>query len=354
MTSAAADPLAVAVAHGKPVRLPESLTLRFASRAHRLHHYLWHQTRNSWARFATKTKAQLTELGWAPPRIHTDEQGEIVLGHGAGEDFLFMHRRMILAANQALAESTGDPYAHVVGWTRLPEPGDALYPVPPVFDHPDGFLKELIVRTKTDEYYEKRLRPWEQLYKSGDFLRSVSLGDLGSRIEATLHDALHVRWAAENPLGHRLDPGPGGTPGEFLGIDKKWDDPRYDFLADEYSSHTHPIFFRIHGWVDDRISDWMIANGVRIGFHTSMVDPDWRGKWEGVKPEEPAPPPVGHGPAANVAAPAHLSHEHAPGHGHGHHHNHGDAAYLERLEKAVSVVLSSGRIHHPYARMQGR
>ena len=69
------DPVNVAVANGKPVPLPVSLTLRFANRAYRMHHYLWHQTRNSWTRYPESTRAELTRLGWAPLRVHQDWAG---------------------------------------------------------------------------------------------------------------------------------------------------------------------------------------------------------------------------------------------------------------------------------------
>lgn len=43
-------------------------------------------------------------------------------------------------------------------------------------------------------------------------------------------------------------------------FDEKWDDPRYDFLGEFYSSHVNPLFWRLHGWVDDRIEDWYQAH----------------------------------------------------------------------------------------------
>src|SRR5262249_54090049 len=43
-------------------------------------------------------------------------------------------------------------------------------------------------------------------------------------------------------------------------FDSKWDDPKNDYLGDFYSSHVNPLFWRLHGWVDDRIEDWFNAH----------------------------------------------------------------------------------------------
>ena len=43
-------------------------------------------------------------------------------------------------------------------------------------------------------------------------------------------------------------------------FDDKWDDPKYDYLGEFYSSHVNPLFWRLHGWVDDRIEDWFNAH----------------------------------------------------------------------------------------------
>jgi hypothetical protein len=43
-------------------------------------------------------------------------------------------------------------------------------------------------------------------------------------------------------------------------FDPKWDDPKYDYLGEFYSSHVNPVFWRLHGWIDDRIEDWFSAH----------------------------------------------------------------------------------------------
>ena len=83
----------------------------------------------------------------------------------------------------------------------------------------------------------------------------------------------------------------------------------YDYLGETFSSHVNPIFWRLHGWVDDRIEDWFKAQeSVRPGAvkRRAMDGIDWfeadktwvlvDEPWEGLKD-----PHAGHG-----------------GHGHGH------------------------------------
>ena len=59
--------------------------------------------------------------------------------------------------------------------------------------------------------------------------------------------------------------------------DSKWDNPKYDYLGDFYSSHVNPLFWRLHGWVDDRIEDWYNAHEA---VHPGEVE---RYEYQGVK-----------------------------------------------------------------------
>jgi len=43
-------------------------------------------------------------------------------------------------------------------------------------------------------------------------------------------------------------------------FDDKWNNPKYDYLGEFYSSYVNPIFWRLRGWVDDRIEDWYNAH----------------------------------------------------------------------------------------------
>ena len=40
----------------------------------------------------------------------------------------------------------------------------------------------------------------------------------------------------------------------------RWFREENDFLGDPFSSHVNPVFWRFHGWIDDRIEDWYRAH----------------------------------------------------------------------------------------------
>jgi hypothetical protein len=163
----------------------------------------------------------------------------------------------------------------------------------------------LVELRKTSTLYS-RFAAWETLYTDPRYLATVSLAELGSRIEFTIHNWMHMRWAAEprdpNPDAskHGLPVPEGRLPLDF---DTKWLSPEYDYLGETFSSHVNPIFWRLHGWVDDRIGDWFKAQeAVRPGsIKPKQVDGvDWfeadkkwvliDQPWEGLKD-----PHAGHG-----------------------------------------------------------
>ncbi|MFF8840286.1 hypothetical protein [Streptomyces sp. NPDC015130] len=69
----------------------------------------------------------------------------------------------------------------------------------------------------------------------------------------------------------------------------------YDDLNDTFSSHVHPVFWRLHGWVDDRIEDWYAAHAAT---HPGQVarktvgDVPWFAKGPQVSVETPWVGPV--------------------------------------------------------------
>lgn len=262
--------------------LPKEVTEMMASREHRMHHWLWHEVRNNWHQYPRDIQQKIDELGWRPPRPVLDEGGNPNLENDSGEDFLYMHRQMIGDVNATLKQ-VGDPgYPRVQGWLEVPPPGDASYPVPPAWFDPGGQGQAPFAnleRIKSNMFYEKRFRFWQKAFTDPVFLRSVTLGKLGVLIEMTIHNAMHMRWAAStgtvrpDPLQATGDIDP--TRGEVIGVE--WDDPRYDFLGDTYSSHVNPIFWKLHGWIDDRVEGWKIANGV-------YGNNFWKGTWIGKMP----------------------------------------------------------------------
>jgi hypothetical protein len=175
---------------------------------------------------------------------------------------------------------------------------------------------------KSDVFYQKRFVYWQKMFTDPSFLRSVCLGELGVVIELTIHNVMHLRWSS--PPGSSFPSPDDPTLGEAT-IPTEWDDPRYDFLTETYSSHVNPIFWKLHGWIDDRVENWKVANGV-------FGNDFWKGTWLGKMP--------GHEEQAQPRA-LHLKLEHPKV----------AAQHLAELEEAVKVVRQSGVRFVPFAQV---
>jgi hypothetical protein len=310
-------------------KLPEPIIVMMAARDHRLHHYLWHQVRNLWWEFSEADKSKISSLGWEPPRKARTQQINPQTGrrdpdyhNDSGEDFLYMHRVMIANVNEKLAE-IGDPtYPKVVGWQSIPAPNDAEFPVPPAWDTGDAGLNNTLDVVKSDEFYQEQLKPREDRFKDPAYLSTVSLGELGARIEFTAHNWMHMRFCSQVPE-IRPDPDQFST-----AIDPKWDDPAYDWLGDTYSSHVNPVFWKLHGWVDDRIEDWKSANNLEGPI-------PWRGTWVGDMPVHP----VADSLHAMLTTPL-------PEGDHDDHHHHHDEG--DDMAEVLKVIIRSGKRFHFY------
>lgn len=247
--------------------LPVQVVNEMAKREHRIMHYLWHGVRNSWERLTPAQKQEIRNIdpAWESPRPALDRRGNVIRNNDSGEDFLYMHREMIKFVNGILAQ-VGDPnYPKIEGWKVVPAPRDLDYPVVPM-----PGLESI----KSDDFYNRTMLPQEQRYKSTDYLKGVTLGQLGADIEFTIHNNMHMRWAAPSSVGYRPST-PIAQP-----VDTSWDNPAYNYLGDTYSSHVNPIFWKLHGWVDNRIEDWKKANGV-----TGEIK--WKGTWVGPTHHDP-------------------------------------------------------------------
>ncbi len=241
--------------------LPSAVVTEMAKREHRMQHFLWHGVRNSWERMTLKQKQDIRNIdpAWEPPRPALNVNGNVERDNNSGEDFLYMHRQMVAHVNAILAQIKDPNYPKIEGWKNVPLPGDIDYPVPAL----PG-----LESVKSDEFYTNTMLPWEKKYTDPSYLKSVSLGQFGADLEFTIHNNMHMRWAAPSQVGYR--------PSTALTkpVDVKWDDLAYNYLGDTYSSHVNPIFWKLHGWVDARIEDWTKANGV-----TGPIQ--WKGTWEG-------------------------------------------------------------------------
>jgi hypothetical protein len=305
--------------------LPREVIEMMAKREHRMHHWLWHEVRNSWNLYPKDVQAKLDDLGWRPPRPLMDEVGRPILHNHAGEDFLFMHRQMIADVNAVLTTVADPDYPRVEGWAVPPPPGDPDYPVPTAWFNPrvqDLLPFVRLQRIKSDVYYAKRFMYWQKLFTTPGFLRRVSLGELGVLIELTIHNSMHIRWAGTP--GSSL-PNPGDASQVEATISAEWDDPRYDFLLETYSSHVNPIFWKLHGWIDDRVENWKMVNGV-------LTNDFWKGTWLGKMPSH-------EGQA--LTADVHLALEQPSV----------AAGHLAEVEAAVQVVRQSGVLHVPFGQI---
>lgn len=249
-------------------QLPNQVIIEMAKRGHRIHHYLFHTVRNNWLFYDEDTKNKIRNMGWEPPRPAIKEDPATPAGWSAiidnysGEDFLFMHREMISNINEILTQIHDPQYPKVEGWETVPRPGDLDYPVPPAWI-------DSVREVKSDQYFENVFIPWEQQYTNPIYLSEITLGRLGAELEFSIHNAMHMRWASQpSEVRPRADP----TKPEL--IDTRWDSPSYDYLGDTYSSHVNSIFWKLHGWIDNRIEDWKIAHGI-------TGDIQWTGTWVG-------------------------------------------------------------------------
>jgi hypothetical protein len=136
------------------------------------------------------------------------------------------------------------------------------------------------------------MRPLSNLVRSPRFLSALTLGQLGNMLEFTVHGWMHVRWTETV-----YDPATGEPIGRssLFDIDPKWDDPANDDLGDFYSSHVHPTFWRLHGWIDDRINEWASANADRLVPRTVDGIPWFAADGRLVLAEKPFTWPTGHG-----------------------------------------------------------
>jgi hypothetical protein len=316
--------------------IPEAVAM-LASRRHRLQHAVWHTVRTQWHALSADEDAvaEIDARGWWPSRPPFLETRALDLAHGAGEDFLFMHRQMIAMLRDVYADAGGSAPA---GWPVIPapatpqtvyrrfpddgdpgfhlDPGASGFMVPPPArdDDTDRMLKSPAFLTGV-------MRPLADLYRSPRLLSALTLGALGNLLEFTVHGWMHVRWTHVT-----YDPGTGEAVGRssLFDIDPRWDDPANDDLGDFYSSHVHPVFWRLHGWIDDRIEEWAAANTGRLTPRTVAGIPWFAVDGELVLADEPFTFPTPH---------------HGPPHGHGAHH--GGDSDIRAMEEVMEIMRRS-------------
>ncbi|CAG8871186.1 hypothetical protein PS627_04346 [Pseudomonas fluorescens] len=248
--------------------LNAALMARLVAPEHRLFHQLWHASRDKWHKLDEDRQRALRGLGWQPGPLgeERDARGRHKDRNGSGEDFLFMHRHML-----GTARSLQD----LPSWPSFPLPqpelerdraGFARY-----FDNQDGNAlpptwlaagdtqyTQWVSDIKNADTFHGNFQVWESRYTDAQYLSQLTLGQFGSEVELGLHDWLHMRWASvpRDPVNDMPVP-MARTPHDFAG---RWFAAENDFLGDPFSSHVNPVFWRFHGWIDDRIEDWFRAH----------------------------------------------------------------------------------------------
>ena len=211
--------------------IPTALKM-VSSKSHRLIHAVWHTLRGrlrvpddsgkivtTWYILDDQSKNKIRELGWFLERPPFTKDASLILDNGAGEDFLFMHRKMITMIRKEY-ESKGIPYIQSWKSTSLPSPsipqfaysekddpanpGKKIFqlnpletgnmvPLPP-FD-PENEDNNVIDFMKTSEFFNNAMRHMASIFTNPRYLAALSLGALGNLIEFTIHGWMHNRWA---------------------------------------------------------------------------------------------------------------------------------------------------------------
>jgi hypothetical protein len=243
-----------------------------SNRGHRLWHYLWHGMRSQWEYLGQADReALIAHFGptVAPPSRNPTRSPD-------GEDFLYMHHNMLKAIGQYLGTQGK---TMVPAWKVLPRFED---PAHPSTDY-----------AATQDVFDT----WEKDYQDKEKIKAMTLGEYGQAIEETIHNNMHMRFL--NPADMDI-PGDPLDPEWEKKYSKLFDDPSYDYLGGTYSSHVNPVFFMLHGWVDDRIQTWLEVHGYQnIGSaaecqgksscYVWLSDPAYQieagdSPWEGVAP----------------------------------------------------------------------
>lgn len=327
--------------------IPEAVQM-LGGRAHRLRHTVWHSVRGDWQspKMTDVDRMRLKHLGWFLTDPPFNPQRVLDLTNGAGEDFLYMHRRMIGMLHDVYAVAGHPPPAP---WPDLPAANAPQFAYREVSAADNPALKTfeldpansgLMVPPPTPEFmaqldngpffrFNKTARGMANLMRNmARNLRNprvasqLTLGAYGNLIEFTVHNWMHMRWAtlSRNPAT--------GAPEvrDDYDVDPRWDDLSNDYLGDFHSSHVNPIFWRLHGWVDECIGVWFQAHE---NAHPGQVTP---AEVRGIPWFAPGPWVLKSDPFDWPGS------DHPHGHGHGGHHGDDEVTTLERVIAILAEV----------------
>lgn len=237
----------------------EAMRKHTAEFNHRVWHIRWHGIRGIWNNDQFKDIVQFVKdnyPGWVVNEKNyfgaQYRDNKKYPNNKQGIDFLYMHKIMFDMLNDTLASEHLPP---VVGWMNIPKNDSKLFPI-----------------TTDESYYPhstkagQNIENWEATYQTRAYLKSVTLSQMGYDIEVTIHNLMHMRFA----LKEHKD----AMDGDLF---KKWeeysteeqdkmryDGPQdahfYDWLGDPFSSAVNPNFWKLHGWINNRLEQWMSYN----------------------------------------------------------------------------------------------
>lgn len=251
-----------------------------ASREHRLQHSLWHSVRGGLEKADDKQVITAFGTDWSknhplcpPPNDNANSRSY----NPVGEDFLYMHREMI---HMLQTEFINKKLKCVKGWQNINE-----------IDSPKWKPPGALAGAKSPQALVM-FKNWDKYFQDPNNLKQISLSQLGWAIEFTIHNNLHMRFANDRPaLAFRgAKPDEDGAQIPYDGsFPKNWkyDDPRYNWLADPYSAAVNPVFWKIHGYVDHLIDLWLEANrykSISADCRGASDCYQWRGIWTGSIP----------------------------------------------------------------------
>lgn len=262
------------------VKLIPAAIAMLSDRVHRLRHTAWHTLRSDWhsSKMTDADRAELKKLGWGLNDPPFKPVGGLDLTNGAGEDFLYMHRRMIAMLHEVYRATNASPPAP---WKQLPPANAPQFAYKAVLA-PNGGTQYVLDPASSGFMVPPPTEAFMAQVGSGAFFRfnkttrgltnlmanmatnltnervvgQLTLGAYGNLLEFTVHNWMHMRWASLS-----RDPAT-GEPAvrDDYDIDTRWDDPSHDYLGDFHSSHVNPIFWKLHGWIDDRIEAWFTTH----------------------------------------------------------------------------------------------
>lgn len=219
----------------------------FSPLHHRRAHQAWHQVRDIWddpqyTWFRNYVSSNYPDLTLSPK--HSGGASEIADPTNLkGVDFLWMHGNMVRELNDRLKEQGLPPF---VGWKVLPRPGSTLFPM-----------------GAGNEANWSLLEEWEAVLQEDEMVQSIgTLNRYGFYLEITIHNQMHISYSQARRYNFEISPFDdfSAIPSSVLDTlqyDPQNPDAVEDYLGNSLGSAVNPVFWKLHGWIEDRLLDYL-------------------------------------------------------------------------------------------------